>query len=224
MIKLFVKFESSFIKEFRSENPGVTIGRKADNDLVLDNATVSGHHCKIYKAGETFFIEDLGSTNGTFVNGKKIIKAGLKNNDAITLVKYSLIFSSDASASAPKEAPAAAAPSPAESQSKYAGGVKLRGVIEVLDNPADAKTEYELSPASTYIGKPGKANIPAKNATIFSSVPELAVVITFRPDGYYLIPLKEGFAKYNGDPLKEKVLLKNDDVIEVGATDRKSVV
>ncbi|PIS47085.1 MAG: hypothetical protein COT17_05450, partial [Elusimicrobia bacterium CG08_land_8_20_14_0_20_51_18] len=71
MIKLFVKFESSFIKEFRSENPGVTIGRKADNDLVLDNATVSGHHCKIYKAGETFFIEDLGSTNGTFVNGKK---------------------------------------------------------------------------------------------------------------------------------------------------------
>lgn len=216
MIKLLIKYESSFIKEYQTEKDIITIGRKGDNDLVLDNPTVSGHHCKIYKAGESYFIEDLNSTNGTFVNGKKILKAGLKQNDIITIVKYSLIFSE---ISSKKDEPQQIKEdSYLNTQSKYIAGQKVRGFIEVIENPVDNKTEYELTLNSTYIGKQGKANIPAKSANIFSPIPDMAIVITLRPDGYYLIPLKEGAAKYNGDPLKEKVLLKNDDIIELGST------
>jgi len=219
MIKILIKYESSFIKEFQTEKDSITIGRKGDNDLVLDNPTISGHHCKIYKAGDSYFVEDLNSTNGTFLNGKKILKAGIKKNDVLTLVKYSLIFMSEYgtpnqnSVNQTEQKTALDA-----TQSKYIMGQKVKGFIEVIEGPVDEKNEYELVLLSTYFGKQGKANIPAKSSSIFSSMPDMAIVITLRPDGYYLVPLKEGIAKYNGDPLKEKVLLKNDDIIELGAT------
>ena len=93
MAKLILKFESSVIKEINLDKSSCTIGRKPDNDITLDHTTVSGHHCKVYNAGGTFFVEDLGSTNGTFLNGKKIVKsAGLRQNDAIGIVKYTLVF------------------------------------------------------------------------------------------------------------------------------------
>ncbi len=93
MAKLILKFESSVIKEVNLDKSSFTVGRKPDNDIPLDHTTVSGHHCKVYNVGGTFFVEDLGSTNGTFLNGKKIVKsAGLRQNDAIGIVKYTLVF------------------------------------------------------------------------------------------------------------------------------------
>ncbi len=217
MIKLMIKYESSFIKEFKTENNSVSIGRKSGNDLILDNPTVSGNHCKIYKAGDSYFIEDLNSTNGTFVNSKRVIKSGIKENDVITIVKYSIIFSSDAQKTEdPKEKDENIIME--KTQSKYLDPQKTKASLEIIENPVDSNIEYEIKAVSTYIGKLGKANIPAKSSSIFSSIPELAAVITFRPDGYYLTPLKEGIVKHNGDDIKDKVILKNDDVLIVGAT------
>lgn len=219
MIKLMIKYESSFIKEFQTEKDSVVIGRKSENDLVLDNPTVSRKHCKIYKAGDSYFIEDLNSTNGTFLNSKKILKSGIKDGDTVTIVKYSLIFSSSKNTAESNNSPKEEEIKILEkTQSKYIDPKTVKASLEAIENPADSVLEYEIKAVSTYIGKQGKANIPAKSANIFSSLPELAAVITFRSEGYYLNPLKEGIVKYNGDELKDKVLLKNEDIIVVGAT------
>ena len=64
MPKLMLKFEAAFIREIKLDKPSFTIGRKPDNDIALDNAAVSGHHCKMYESGGTWYVEDLNSTNG----------------------------------------------------------------------------------------------------------------------------------------------------------------
>jgi predicted component of type VI protein secretion system len=207
MPKLMIKFEAAFMKEVKLEQPSYTLGRKPDNDIVLDNPAVSGHHCKFYESGGTWFVEDLNSTNGTFVNGKKVFKAGLKHGDSIGLVKYTIIYAGD-------EAPAPAAEIPLPAQKEKTP----KGSLEVLENPADERKEFELTALSTYIGKSAQASIPYKSGGLFGGGPELAAVITMRPEGYYLNPIKEGYAKYNGSPLNEKVMLKDDDTIEVGST------
>ena len=207
MPKLMLKFEAAFIREIKLDKPSFTMGRKPDNDIVLDNAAVSGHHCKMYESGGTWFVEDLNSTNGTFVNGKKTLKAGLKNGDTINLVKFSLVYADEAAAPAPAEKPL-----PQQRPKTPIGG------LEVLANPADARKEFELTALSTYIGKSAQAAIPYKAGGLFGGGPELALVITMRPEGYYLNPIKEGYAKYNGNPLTEKVMMKDDDTFEVGTT------
>jgi len=207
MPKLMLKFEAAFIREIKLDKPSFTLGRKPDNDIVLDNAAVSGHHCKMYESGGTWFVEDMNSTNGTFVNGKKTLKSGLKPGDTITLVKYSLVFAGDA-----------AAPQAAEKPLPQQRQKTPMGALEVLENPADARKDFELTALSTYIGRSSQAAIPYKSAGLFGGGPELAAVITMRPEGYYLNPIKEDYAKYNGNPFSEKVMLKDDDTIEVGAT------
>lgn len=213
MPKILLKFEASVIKEIKLDKPAYTVGRKPDNDIVLDNATVSGHHCKLYEAGGTWFVEDLTSTNGTFVNGKKVLKAGLRTNDSIGVVKYFLIFMADAAAPA-KGKPGKNAPETALPPQKG----RVQGSLEVLEGGADAKKVHELTNLSTYVGKTAQANIQYKGSGIFNTGPDIAAVITMRPEGYYLIPIKEGFATHNGNPLTEKVALNDDDNITAGIT------
>lgn len=206
MPKLLIKFEAAFIREVKLDKTSFSVGRKPDNDIALDNAAVSGHHCKFYESGGTWFVEDLNSTNGTFVNNRKVLKAGLKNGDAVTLIKYTLLFTDDA------------APAPAEEPLPQQKQKTPQGAIEVLENPGDDRKDFELTALSTYIGKSSQASIPYKSGGLFGGGPELAAVITMRPEGYYLNPIKEGYAKHNGNLLNEKVALKNDDTIEVGTT------
>jgi len=214
MPKILLKFEASVIKEIKLDKPAYTVGRKEDNDIVLDNATVSGHHCKFYEAGGTWFVEDLSSTNGTFVNGKKVLKAGLRNNDSVAVVKYFLIFMTDAAAPAAGANPGETAPEAALPPQRG----RVQGSLEVLEGGADAKKVHALTNLSTYIGKTAQANIQYKGSGIFNTGPDIAAVITMRPEGYYLIPIKEGFAEHNGNPLTEKVALNDDDNITAGIT------
>jgi len=218
MPKLLLKFEAAVIKEIKLDKPVFTVGRKSDNDIVLDHPTVSGHHCKIYSAGGSWFVEDLNSTNGTFVNGKRVLKAGLRKNDAVMVVKYSLVFSDD-------PVPAAQSPQKTGEKAEQKPEPELppqkitpKACLEVLENPAGARKEFELAALSTYIGKSSQANIPYKAGGLFGSGPDLAAVITMRPEGYYLTPVKEGYAKHNSNPLTARLLLKDDDILEVGST------
>ncbi|MCG2725575.1 MAG: FHA domain-containing protein [Elusimicrobia bacterium] len=212
MPKLLLKFESSVIKEINLDKPLFSIGRKPDNDIVLEHTTVSGYHCKIYDAGGSFFVEDLGSTNGTFLNGKKILKSGLHQNDAVGIVKYTLIFVEDG-----KKAEEISGISPGIKFISPKIQKRVKAFLEVLEGIVD-KQEYEIIATSTYIGKSGQANIPIKGSGIFGSAPDMAAVIAMRPDGFFLMPIKEGFAKHNGSPLKTKITLKDDDTIEAGGT------
>lgn len=92
MPKFLLQYEGAVIKEIPITKEDITVGRKPDNDIVIDNPTISGHHCKITQVGDNFYVEDLNSSNGVFVNAKKIMKSGLKNNDVIGVAKHVLKF------------------------------------------------------------------------------------------------------------------------------------
>jgi pSer/pThr/pTyr-binding forkhead associated (FHA) protein len=127
--KLILSMDGLVLKEIALTKERTTIGRKPHNDIQIDNLAVSGEHAVIVTILNDSFLEDLGSTNGTLVNGQPIKKHFLQNNDVVELGKYKLKYVSDqtAKAAAPQDfektmvlrpgaMPKADAPKPATSQ------------------------------------------------------------------------------------------------------------
>ena len=96
MAKLILSLEGSVIREVPLDKERVTIGRKPQNDVQIENLAVSGEHACIVTILNDSFLEDLGSTNGTLVNGNPIKKHILQNNDVIEIGKYKLKYLGDA--------------------------------------------------------------------------------------------------------------------------------
>ena len=100
MAKLILSVDGQVLKEFTLTKERTLIGRKPHNDIQIDNLAVSGEHAAIITILNDSFIEDLGSTNGTLVNGKPIKKHFLQNNDVVELGKHKLKYFNDAPTSA----------------------------------------------------------------------------------------------------------------------------
>ena len=96
MAKLIVSLEGSVIRDYPLAKERVTIGRKPHNDIQIENLAVSGEHACIVTILNDSFLEDLGSTNGTLVNGNSVKKHILQNNDVIEIGKYRLKYVSEA--------------------------------------------------------------------------------------------------------------------------------
>jgi pSer/pThr/pTyr-binding forkhead associated (FHA) protein len=77
---------------YRLSGPSIRIGRAPDNDLVLRDPATSGHHARVERRGATFFVVDLGSTNGTLVNGEVVMERELKDGDSITIGQNAVTF------------------------------------------------------------------------------------------------------------------------------------
>ena len=93
MPKLVLLFEGRVLKETAvPHSAAVTIGRLPDNTIVIDNSAVSSRHVRIAREGPQFVVEDLESTNGTFVNGDKITKRALRHGDTILVGKHKIFF------------------------------------------------------------------------------------------------------------------------------------
>ena len=90
MLKIILKFNNTVLKELKIDQDEIIIGRDTGNDIQIDNIAVSREHARIIKGPNYYFIEDMSSKNGTFVNGKKINKKFLKEDDEITIGKHSL--------------------------------------------------------------------------------------------------------------------------------------
>src|SRR5881409_1825336 len=145
MAKLILSMDNLVLKESALANERTTIGRKPHNDIQIDNLAVSGEHAVIVTILQDSFLEDLGSTNGTVVNGQPVKKHFLQNNDIIELGKYKLKYVNEAPAAqakaadfertmvlrpgAVKAAASAAAPAaaPAAPAAAAAGGAKSFG-------------------------------------------------------------------------------------------------
>jgi predicted component of type VI protein secretion system len=230
MPKLLLQYGGAVLKEIPITKEEITVGRRPDNDIVIDNPTVSGHHCKITLSGDSFFVEDLNSSNGVFVNAKKVIKSGLKDNDVIGIAKHALKFIDEREH---HESHAAHAPSvgasadatmmiaPDKQRDMAAAAIaaiqRKPAVVRVLKGIV-GQAEYELKLSSTYIGKSDHVQIKIKGTGIFGSAPESAAMIANRPEGYFIVPVKEGYPKLNGKALSQKALLQDGDIIEVGGT------
>ncbi|MCD6295530.1 MAG: FHA domain-containing protein, partial [Deltaproteobacteria bacterium] len=92
MARLILTFNKQVVKEFPFAKDGMTVGRKPENDIQIDNLAVSSFHARIDKTGSDFILTDLQSTNGTFIKDKKIVTHKLKHGDNIVIGKHVLLF------------------------------------------------------------------------------------------------------------------------------------
>jgi len=93
MLKIVLKFKDRVLKTIRTDKPEITIGRSDANDIRIDNLGVSKHHARLLREKQAYLLEDLASTNGTFVNNQKITRVELQNNDVITIGKHEMAIS-----------------------------------------------------------------------------------------------------------------------------------
>lgn len=93
MLKIILYLGDKLLATFESNNEDISIGRNASNDIKIDNLAVSGRHAQVRKVLNSYLIEDLGSTNGTYVNDKKIERYELLDGDRVTIGKHCLEFS-----------------------------------------------------------------------------------------------------------------------------------
>lgn len=141
MPKVIISMEGVVIKEVELSKERTSLGRRPYNDVVIDNLAISGEHAVLQLAGQEVFIEDLNSTNGTYVNGKSVKKHLLQHNDVIEIGKYHIQYAS--------ELPQAAL----EGIDATSTGTAL---IRVMSGSA-AGREVALLKVVTTIGKPGIA-------------------------------------------------------------------
>ncbi len=220
MGKLVVSLDGVVIKEVQITKDKTTLGRRPYNDIVIDNLAVSGEHAVLQMVGADVFIEDLNSTNGTYINGKAIKKQLLTHNDTVEIGKYKIKYLLDESNDYEKTMimrPAggsAGTGQPAHAGNPMAAGSNFGGMgssnpaslpasIKVL-NGAAAGREVTLTKVVTTVGKPGVQ----------------VASITKRPNGYAFAHV-EGNSRpsVNGVPLVgDSVPLRNGDVIELAGT------
>jgi ribosome-associated protein YbcJ (S4-like RNA binding protein) len=130
--KIIITSEGKLVQELELAKERVTIGRKPYNDIVIDHRAVSGQHATITLMLEDAILEDLGSTNGTFVNGEKVYRQKIADGDKVSIAIFELKYV----ASPPK--------------------VAATGKIEVM-NGAHTGKRLALNKPLTTIGKPGSA-------------------------------------------------------------------
>ena len=222
MKKFLLQLQGAVIREIPVEKAEYVVGRLPDNDIVIDHPAVSGHHCRITLVGDTLFIEDLKSSNGVFLNAKKTFKSGLKNNDVIGIVKHTLKFIDDPSAppapAASADATMRIAPDKQKEIARVAATATQKPAMVRVIKGVVGQQEYELKASSTYIGKSDQVQIKIKGKGLFGSAPENAAKIARRLEGYFIVPVQEGYARLNGHVLKQTQPLKDGDVIQVGGT------
>jgi pSer/pThr/pTyr-binding forkhead associated (FHA) protein len=210
MSRLVLKFNDETLKEFALEPGDTTIGRRPDNHIVIDSLAVSSQHASIYTVGKDSFIQDLQSTNGTFINNKRINRHHLAHGDEILIGKHLLVFDGETATAAPvvtKTVP----PSERQTESTSSTGAvpampaspARQGALFILTGPNSGK-RIDLTKATTYLGKTGK--------------PAGAVVQTAQ--GYRLRPAEDTeIPQLNARPVPDQGEdLKNGDIIEVADT------
>jgi pSer/pThr/pTyr-binding forkhead associated (FHA) protein len=216
---LVLTLNQSVLGEFPLDKERLLIGRKPENDIQVDNLAVSGQHAAIITILNDSFLEDLDSTNGTFVNGKLVKKHALKHGDVITIGKHELKYVNDEAttddqdfektmiirpgmashAAAAAKAEETAPPPPAGATSQIADGEMPLGKIQVLSGPGAGK-ELELKKALITLGRPGVQ----------------VAVITRRPQGYFITHVEGKHPVVNGDTIGAQAhALKDHDVVEL---------
>ncbi len=235
MPKFLLKYQAAVIKEIPIDKTPITIGRKPDNDIVIDSMAVSGHHAKVILQGATYVVEDTQSTNGIFVNEKKIMTSALKHNDNILIGQHTLTFvhpesvapqagaqqavDADATvvltpqslAAAKAAAQSPSGPAAPQSAPAPAQRIEVIGNLRVIEGKMD-QNEFQLTSLLTYIGKSETAAIKIKG--LFA--PDIAALISKRPTGYLITAVKDGYPKLNNKPLSGQSDLNDGDIVEVG--------
>jgi pSer/pThr/pTyr-binding forkhead associated (FHA) protein len=220
MGKLVVSLDGVVIKEVQITKDKTTLGRRPYNDIVIDNLAVSGEHAVLQMVGADVFIEDLNSTNGTYINGKAVKKQLLSHNDTVEIGKYKIKFMVEDGTDYEKTMimkPGMQAPASSSSGPRSGFGASGFGSLGASTTPASIRVlngaaagrEVALTKVVTTVGKPGVQ----------------VASITKRPGGYVLAHVEGSLQPtVNGSPVTgETVHLKNGDVIELAGTQMQFV-
>ena len=216
MAKLILSVDGQVLKEHVLSKERTLIGRKPHNDIQIDNLAVSGEHAAIITILNDSFIEDLGSTNGTMVNGKPIKKHFLQANDVIEIGKHKLKYFNDAPSQAsaadfektmiirspakpaappPAAAPAApAAPAAERASSDTVTNMKAMApeVVKAAPPPQQPTAHADHAPlpdAAIQVlsgAAAGRTLDLTKNLTTIGKPGLQVAVITKRPNGYFI--------------------------------------
>ena len=164
MPKLIISRNAQVVQEVELDKERTTIGRHPGNDIVIEHGTVSGRHAAITLVGNEAVLEDLGSTNGTFVNGKRIERHRLANGDRAVIALFQLDFIAPPAAAA---APAAAPAAQKTAQVSPAAPAASPAVAAQAAAPAPAGPLPEPTPpAAAPIPVPAQAAIAPGNAAV----------------------------------------------------------
>jgi predicted component of type VI protein secretion system len=225
MPKLILQINNQVLKTCLVDQRA-SIGRLPGNTIVIDNPAVSGHHASVFRDGDHFVIEDLASTNGSFVNGKRVSRHTLQSGDAVRVGKHTIVFDQqggDGAAPVEDAAPPDIAAMPGETVYLDADKHKAllawirsvqtpagAAVLRVLQGRADRR-EYPLDAHTSVIGKSDAALVRLKG--LFK--PKEALAIARSDDGYVATVLR-GRTRINKEPVRERRILADGDVLEVG--------
>ena len=235
MPKLTLQFEGRVLKEY-VVGTSMTIGRLPDNTVVIDNPAVSGHHARVFREGNAVVLEDLRSTNGTYVNEQHVYRHTLRDGDVVLVGKHKLVFDPTASAEpSPPEAVMSglgdtvyldtqqhrtmlATLRHARAAADRTNGAEPKptlvpapasatGLLRVVDGRAE-QTEYRLSAHTSLIGKSRSALVRLRGWF----KPDIAVAIARNGEGYVATSLG-GKPLINSQPLNGRHPLKDGDIL-----------
>lgn len=233
---LWVRYKDQTLGQYLLRTgASLTIGRRQGNDIVIDNLAVSGSHAKIDWLNEGVLLTDLGSKNGTFVNGQLVTSAWIKRDDVITIGKHTMVLTWTEGEKQP--------PAPAPDQLKMDKTMVLDTdqYRTMLDKSApdlivEADRKEPTAVVSFLKGGRGEVVLRKKlskigkdrlNDIVISGflVGKTAATISKRPAGFYLSYV-EGIAKprVNGKKVTGSVKLQDFDVIDIGPTRLEFVV
>ncbi|MGE5443647.1 MAG: FHA domain-containing protein [Ignavibacteriales bacterium] len=213
-----VTLNSKVIERRKLDKEETTIGRTQENDIVIKNLAVSRHHAKIYAKDGKVVIKDLGSANGTFVNGARAEEVELSTGDVILIGKYVLkLYNEEALRPIEDSAPQG------DGGTVMVDAITREQFLERLKSELTSQTpklissegkEIKISNEFFTIGKGYKSKL--KIDGMFIKNPHAKIFK--QPDGAYRIISMGSFfrpTKVNGSPVKEKIL-KDGDVIKIG--------
>lgn len=242
MAKMILRFDERVLDECVIGHRGVSIGRLPDNRLVIDNPAVSGHHARVFMEGDKAILEDLKSTNGTFINNKPVTRRVLEHGDVVLIGKHTIAYdalSLDVDADAPAAGPAV----PDLGGTRMLETEQHKALLAKWEQEARAKQGGEqsgphvktertpaLPKAATLHVLSGKTDRTDYTLTAHTSLigksgtalvrlrgwfkPKAAAAIARKGDGYSVTPLS-GAATINGNPLTGRTDLKDGDVLQI---------
>lgn len=234
---LTLQFEGRVLKEY-AVGPSMTIGRLPDNTVVIDNPAVSAHHARVFRERDEVVVEDLRSTNGTFVNDRHVYRHALRDGDVVLVGKHKLVFDQvreiESAAAEPvlsglgdtvyldtrkhRELLATLRDARAEAgrtkDARPAAGSHTSrpalGTLRVVGGRA-ARAEYTLDAHTSLIGRSERALVRLHGWF----KPDMAVAIARTGDRYVATPLA-GRMLVNGRPVRGRHDLVEGDVLSVG--------
>lgn len=230
MAKLILTLDGKVESEFLIQQDTTTIGRHRNNDIQIDNLSVSGHHAQLLKIADDCFLEDLNSSNGTFVNGNLIKKHALKDGDQIKIGKHQIRYiNEDAVSSSEDEFEKTMIIRPdSAGMPESAGNSDLDKQMGQM--AAKLASEHKTDSSSHILGKASLQLLSGTNAgkklpltkvlTTLGKPGEQVAAITRRPTGYYILHVEgganSGQPTVNGVAVGSKASpLNNNDIIEV---------